>query len=259
MIDIFPIPAFTDNYIWALFDENGNCVVVDPGDAAPVLAFLQRESLTLTAILITHHHGDHTGGIEALLRHAEVPVYGPAHEAIAPLTHRLNDGDLVHIDAPHLSARVLAVPGHTSDHIAYYLARQEPPLLFCGDTLFAGGCGRLFEGTAAQMLASLDRLAALPDNTRICCAHEYTLANLHFALSVSPTSATLAQRLIAVQDKRARGAPSLPSTLAIEKATNPFLRVDDPDIQRALVARGAAANRLACFAELRHWKDDFRG
>lgn len=259
MIDISPIPAFTDNYIWAVFDENGNCVVVDPGQAAPVLAFLQRESLTLTAILVTHHHGDHTGGIGELLHQAEVPVYGPAHETIPHLTHPLHDGELVQLKSPRLSARVLEVPGHTAGHIAYYFPHLEPPVLFCGDTLFAGGCGRLFEGTPAQMLASLDRLATLPDTTRICCAHEYTLSNLRFASAVSPDSEPLAKRIATVQAKRDAGLPSLPSTLAVEKATNPFLRLDDPAVQMALAARGAEADRVARFAELRRWKDDFRG
>lgn len=257
MIDLYPIAAFNDNYIWALFDERGACLIVDPGQAAPVLAFLQREDLTLTGILITHHHGDHVGGIADLLAHADVPVYGPAGETIPYLTHPLEDDAALHFDAPLISARVMAVPGHTAGHIAYYFAHCEPAVLFPGDTLFSGGCGRLFEGTPAQMLTSLQRLAALPDSTRICCAHEYTQANLRFAQAVTPQDVAVAQRVHDVAVMRSEGHPSLPSTLAIEKASNPFLRIHDTAIRQRLLARGCQDDDISLFAELRAWKDSF--
>jgi hydroxyacylglutathione hydrolase len=258
MFDLQPIPAFRDNYIWSLFNESGDCLIVDPGDADPVSAFLAQKGFILRALLITHHHPDHTGGIAQLVEAHDVPVYGPATEAIPCLTNPLQDEDTLQLFSPPLISRVLAVPGHTAGHIAYYFSDMSPPALFAGDTLFAGGCGRLFEGTPAQMLASLDKFAALPNSTRLCCAHEYTLANLSFAQAVSPENTQVRERIEMVRQLRAAGRPSLPSTLAEEKATNPFLRVDDPGIQEVLESRGAESNRISRFAELRRWKDSFR-
>ncbi len=263
-LSIVPIPAFADNYIWALL-HRGHCVVVDPGDAAPVEAFLAERRLTLDAILITHHHGDHVGGVAALAAaRPGLPVYGPAAEAIAGVTHPLADGDtLVLPITPRVRWQVMSVPGHTRGHIAYF----GDDMLFCGDTLFAAGCGRLFEGTPAQMHASLSRLAALPATTRVYCTHEYTLANLRFALAVEPDNAALAERSFTEQARRARNEPTLPSTIALERATNPFLRVTLPTViasaaQHARAASGPpapeASNPVAVFSVLRQWKNDFR-
>jgi hydroxyacylglutathione hydrolase len=267
-LEIVPIPAFADNYIWAMV-AGDKCVVVDPGDAAPVLEFLTRDKLTLTAILVTHHHADHIGGVDDLTRRWSVPVYGPAGENIACLTHRLLEGDSVllpdFVDAPF---RVIEVPGHTSGHIAYV----SGDILFCGDTLFAAGCGRLFEGTAAQLHDSLTRLAALPETTRVYCTHEYTLANLRFALTVDADNADVLARSFVEHDRRARGEPTLPSTIALERATNPFLRCASKSVVDAVLAHSSptrtgdanfddtiVSDEVSVFARLRHWKNEFRG
>ena len=254
MPTIIPIPAFVDNYIW-LVREGSAGAVVDPGDAAPVIAYLQREGITLTAIIATHHHGDHVGGIRDLITRWPVPVYGPASEAIPGRTQALIEGDAIVVPGIGLPLSTLDIPGHTAGHIA--LVGQD--LVFCGDTLFAAGCGRLFEGTPAQMVASLGKLAALPDTTRIYCGHEYTVSNLRFALAVEPGSAALRDRQARAQAMRAVGVPTLPTMIAEERATNPFLRVHDPSI-RAAVERhaGRALNGpVALFAELRAWKNSF--
>ena len=258
MPTIIPIPAFTDNYIW-LVREGAHAVVVDPGDAAPVLAYLERERLTLTAILNTHHHGDHVGGNAALVAHAAVPVYGPAREQIPGRTRGVGAGDVVALPEVGLTLEVLDVPGHTAGHIAWY-ARDDGAagsLAFVGDTLFAGGCGRVFEGTADEMCASLARLAALPATTRVYCAHEYTLSNLRFALDVLPGDSVLLERQAREQAKRDRGVPTVPTTIAEERASNPFLRTSVPRIVAAAEAR--AGRRLASsaevFATLREWKN----
>lgn len=257
MIDIVPVPAFTDNYIWMLFDEEGQCVVIDPGQAEPVLAFLHRENLTPSAILLTHHHADHTGGVAALCQHFPVPVYGPAAEHIAGVTHPLTGGESVHLTAPRIHFRVISVPGHTRGHLAYFMPAQEPPALFAGDTLFSGGCGRIFEGTPADMLASLDRLAGLPDSTRLYCAHEYTQRNLEFATQVCPDNVEMRDRLHWVMAQRKKGLPTLPSTLAIEHLTNPFLRLDAVEPGQPLNAPTGSDTRVDRFAQLRHRKDGF--
>lgn len=256
---IIPIGAFSDNYIWLLRDST-HAVVVDPGDAAPVLAYLDREGLELVAILNTHHHGDHVGGNAELLRRFAVPVYGPAREAIPGCTHPLVDGASVGLDALGIALEVVDVPGHTAGHIAYVGQTGAGPVAFVGDTLFAGGCGRLFEGTPAQMMSSLARLAALPGPTRIHCAHEYTLANLRFARAVEPGNAALAARQIAEQRKRDLREPTVPSVLALEWATNPFLRVAIAEVAAAARAHAGKplANAVDVFAELRAWKNDFR-
>lgn len=260
MLTLHPIPAFSDNYIWALHDGK-QCLIVDPGDARPVQDWLAHQGLELCAMLITHHHPDHVGGL-ATLRSAwpGVPVHGPAAENIAGLSERVGDGDRVSIEPLALAFEVIEVPGHTLGHIAFYSADTETPTLFCGDTLFAAGCGRLFEGTPAQMLSSLDRLAALPDATRVCCAHEYTLANLRFALAVTPDDPAVNQRYQAAVQTREAGRPTVPSTLAEERRSNPFLRVDDAALANALLAREpqlAENDRSALFASLRQWKDSF--
>lgn len=255
---VTPVPAFSDNYLWLLHNDQ-SAVVVDPGDAAPVEAALQRLGLRLVGILVTHHHGDHIGGLPALLKHHKVPVHGPANEDIAGLTSTHREGDEVVI--PELDARfkVLDVPGHTRGHIAFVGQDQAAGLLFCGDTLFACGCGRLFEGTPAQMTASLAKLAALPGGTRVYCAHEYTLANIRFAEAVEPDNPALIARKAIEEAKRARGEPTVPSTIANEVATNPFLRWNSPTVKaRAERHAGRALHDpAAIFATLREWKNNF--
>lgn len=260
-IDIHPLPAFSDNYLWLLSDGQ-RAWVIDPGEAEPVTAALAARDLRLEGILLTHWHPDHIGGVEALRRDTGCWVAGPAAEQarMPALDHALVDGD--RIGAGPLDFRVLGVPGHTLGHIAYHHAGDGdlPGLLFCGDTLFHTGCGRLFEGSPAQMLASLDRLAALPDATRIYCTHEYTLANLHFARGLEPDHAGLAASEAEARAARAEGRPTLPTTMALQKATNPFLRSRDPQLA-GRIARDhgiAADDPLAVFATLRQLKDRHR-
>ena len=256
---MLPLPAFTDNYIWMLHDAR-HALVVDPGDAAPVLQALGGIGLPLRAILVTHHHGDHVGGVDALREATGAAVYGPARENMPQPITRLSGGDAV--DVLGLRFTVIDVPGHTSGHIAYYCPDVDgAPLLFCGDTLFSGGCGRLFEGTPAQMQASLDALAALPDDTRVCCAHEYTLSNLKFARAVEPCNAALLQYISECEDLRRRGQPTLPSRMALERHINPFLRTRRDTVAQA--ARGFDArvdtqDPVAVLAALRQWKNEFQ-
>ncbi|QNM97453.1 hydroxyacylglutathione hydrolase [Chitinimonas koreensis] len=253
MLTILPVPILEDNYVW-LGHVDGRAFVVDPGEAAPVAARLAELGLSLDAVLLTHHHRDHTGGVAELAARWHCPVFGPA--GLAGVTRPLADGDWLQLGALGLAFDVLAVPGHTLDHLAYY----GHGTLFCGDTLFACGCGRLFEGTPAQMQASLARLAALPGDTRVCCTHEYTLANERFAHAVEPGNAELAQRMADDQARRARGEPTLPSSVGLERATNPFLRWDAPAVLAAARAHGAETGEpVAVFAALRRWKDGFRG
>lgn len=253
MLDVIRIPAFKDNYIWLL--RKGACaLVVDPGEARPVLEVIERERLTLTAILITHHHADHQGGVAGLLARHPAPVYGPASESITALSEPLHGGEAIAPGGLGTQFEVLAVPGHTLGHLAYYGGGR----LFCGDTLFAGGCGRLFEGTPAHMHDSLRRLAALPDETAVYCAHEYTEANLRFALAVEPGNRRLRQRIDEVAVARASGEATVPSTIALERATNPFLRCSAPEVVAAAQQRGGrAADPLAVFTVLREWKNSF--
>ena len=235
--------------------EGGVVAVVDPGDAAPVIAHLEREGLALAAILATHHHGDHVGGIRGLLARWPVPVFGPARESIPGRTHALAEGDSIVVPGIGLALSVLDIPGHTAGHIAYVGER----IVFCGDTLFAAGCGRLFEGTPVQMVSSLDKLSALPEATRVYCGHEYTLANLRFALAVEPGRAALLERQAREQAKRERGQPTLPSTIGEEHATNPFLRTGEATLRAAAERRAGRAlvGRVGVFAELRAWKNSF--
>lgn len=260
MIKLHPIPAFTDNYIW-LFrraDSHRACVV-DPGDAAPVMEYLERHQLELGGILITHHHADHTGGIQALRGRYNCPVYGPA-QRIEGITVAVSAAQTLQPE-PGVDLQVIAVPGHTLDHVSYFMAgtAATAPVLFCGDTLFAGGCGRLFEGQPAQMLDSLQRLAALPGSTRVCCAHEYTLGNLRFALVLEPDNRDLQARYARVTALREQGIPSLPGTLAEELATNPFLRCDQRGIQAAASRHGGIPCTTAhdTFSTIRTWKNHF--
>jgi len=269
MLRVEPIPAFQDNYIWAIHD--GHCAaVVDPGEAGPVERFLAQHRLALGAIVITHHHGDHQGGVAALLEaHPRgpdgmpLPVVGPASERIGGCTVAVREGDVLTLASPRLRLRVLDVPGHTAGHVAYVADGGElgdaGPAVFCGDTLFATGCGRLFEGSPAQMLASLDKLAALPPATRVYCAHEYTASNVRFARAVEPANAALAEWQAQVQALRAQGRPTVPTTIGLERAVNPFLRSREPAVRAALAAQGAGAGTdAAAFGALRGWKDGFR-
>lgn len=260
MLDIHPVPAFSDNYLW-LLRRDRDAVVVDPGDAAPVQRALEAAKARLVAILITHHHPDHVGGLAALAADA-TPVYGPRAESgrIAGLTHLLDENDAVEVLGRRF--RVLSVPGHTCGHIAYYSAPAEGDegLLFCGDTLFSAGCGRLFEGTPAQMYTSLNKLAALPPATAVYCTHEYTRSNLAFARAVEPGNAELTRYDDEVRRWREQDRPSLPSSLRLERAVNPFLRTAEPEV-RAAASRHAQReldDEIEVFAALRRWKDGFR-
>ena len=240
--------------------RNGHHVaVVDPGDAAPVLAWLDENDVVLSAILATHHHADHVGGIRALRARYDVPVFGPAGESIPERTHALGEGDRIDVPGVDLSLSVLDIPGHTAGHIAYYRSGDDP-VLFCGDTLFAAGCGRLFEGTPAQMWSSLSKLAALAVATRVFCGHEYTLANLRFAAAVEPANDDIRARAVRERDKRAQDVPTLPSTIGAERATNPFLRASLPEVSAAAAARAGRplGDVVAVFAALREWKNGFQ-
>jgi len=272
------LPAFDDNYIWILSTDDGRALIVDPGEAGPVLAAAD-QGLTPAAVLLTHHHHDHIGGTATLLRRwPDLPVIAPDDDRIATANRRVGDGDLVQLEG--WLFEVIGLPGHTLSHIAFYLPDDSRPdngrpnagtpgdpmpsdlgagLLFCGDTLFSLGCGRLFEGSAAQMVASLARLAALPGDTRICCGHEYTLSNAAFARVVEPDNPALRRRTEEAHAMRDAGLPTLPSSLASELACNPFLRCDQPAVQDAVARRLGRAPQDAreTFAELRRWKDGF--
>ena len=254
---LIPVSAFADNYLWLLHDGK-RALVVDPGDAGPVLRALQASRLQLESILVTHHHADHTGGVDALRKATGATVYGPATERIPAPFQPLREGDRV--ATLGLDFQVLDVPGHTAGHIAFYTPDMDgQPLLFCGDTLFSGGCGRLFEGTPAQMLASLDKLAALPRATRVCCAHEYTLANLNFALDVEPDNATLAAYAQHCRQLREQGKPTLPSSIGQEVLINPFLRTRQAGIMAAVHHFDASTtDDTTVFAALRQWKNQFK-
>jgi hydroxyacylglutathione hydrolase len=258
MLDVSAVRAFSDNYLWLLRAPLDPCraVVVDPGDARAVERALAHERLSLHAILVTHHHPDHIGGVAELAARHGAQVFGPAREQMPCAAALLDDGASVNLDELGIEFQVMAVPGHTLGHISYY----GHGALFCGDTLFSAGCGRLFEGTAGQMLASLDRLSALPDDTRVYCAHEYTLGNLRFAAAVEPGNAEVLETLETVRTLRARDAITLPSTLGREHRINPFLRCREPAVRAAAEARAGGPLRQTAdvFAVIRSWKDGFR-
>jgi hydroxyacylglutathione hydrolase len=256
-MNLIALPAFTDNYIWMLHDGR-EAVVVDPGDAAPVLAALDAHGLELAAILVTHHHADHVGGVNALRPRLRGPVYGPAREAIPAPFEPLADGATVHVLGQ--TFEVIDVPGHTAGHIAYLqLGVEHDALLFCGDTLFSAGCGRLFEGTPAQMSASLARLASLPGDTRVCCTHEYTLSNLRFAAAVEPGNQAIHAHAAWCRDVRAQSRPTLPSTIARELEINPFLRCRVPEVVASARRQGATnGDEVDVLAALREWKNRFQ-
>jgi hydroxyacylglutathione hydrolase len=258
-MNLIALPAFTDNYIWLLHDTQ-RALVVDPGDADVVLAALRNMSLQLDTILVTHHHADHTGGVAQLREATGARVFGPARETMPEPIRRLDGGDSVQALGQQFD--VIDVPGHTAGHIAYYCAAptdQSAPILFCGDTLFSGGCGRLFEGTPGQMLASLSQLAALPAHSRVCCTHEYTLSNLRFARAVEPNNAQLAQYQADCTALRARGAITLPSSIALELQINPFLRSTAPEVVRAAQHFDpTATDTLGVFTAIRQWKNQFQ-
>lgn len=257
-MQLLPLPAFTDNYIWVLHDTQ-RALVVDPGEAVGVLVWLKQQGLQLDTILITHHHADHTGGVAALRQATGARVIGPTVEPMPEPLQRVDDGDVVSVLG--LPFEVIKVPGHTSGHIAFFCPNVAgAPLLFCGDTLFSGGCGRLFEGTPAQMLTSLDRLSALPDTTQVCCTHEYTLANLKFAQAVEPLNAELATYVARCQQLRAQNFPTLPSSIQVEKQINPFLRSREATVRQAAASHDplASTDDVSVFATLRSWKNVFR-
>ncbi|MCW8884147.1 MAG: hydroxyacylglutathione hydrolase [Motiliproteus sp.] len=257
MFQITPIPAFDDNYIWMLQKPGSHdVVVVDPGDATPVLAKLKQDQLQLQGILITHHHADHTGGADQLAKQFDVPVYGPANSPYKGISQSLVDGDSCEVLGQSLSVRT--VPGHTLDHISYFIDGEQPQLL-CGDTLFLAGCGRLFEGSPQQMLKAMNYFSQLPDNTQVFCTHEYSLANLAFAEAVEPENAEIQQTISNCQTLRKQQKPTLPSSIAQERLINPFLRTQQASVRDAARKYQGAdlKDEEAIFAAIREWKNNF--
>ncbi len=258
MLSVIPLSAFDDNYIWMLQnDNNAEVFVVDPGEAAPVLTALEHNNLTLAGILLTHHHQDHVGGVQTLLDHFTVPVIGSDKSTIPSITQKVKGGDQIMVLGTRF--QVIDVPGHTLDHIAFFSDQPKQPLLFCGDTLFAAGCGRIFEGTPQQMYASLIKLSLLPKNTAVYCAHEYTLTNLNFAKTVEPDNNILEKHIITCKQLRNQNLPTLPSSIGKELQINPFLRSDKNSVKNAAqIYIGAPISSIAkIFEVIRAWKDDF--
>ena len=253
-VEVVPLRAFSDNYIWTLRDS-GRAAVVDPGDAKPALDYLRSEGLELVAIINTHHHADHVGGNAELLKHYRVPVYGPHDERIREVTHRLGDGDKITLPHFEIEFQVFEIPGHTRSHIAFY----GGGMLFSGDTLFAVGCGKLFEGTPQQMYDSLSKLIRLPDDTKVYCGHEYTLSNIRFARAADPDNAALRDLEAKAAKLREQGQPTLPSSIGQEKATNPFVRCNEPALIQSASAHAGKklTSPVAVLAEIRDWKNKF--
>lgn len=256
-LNVTALPAFNDNYIW-LIDNGANAVVIDPGDAAVVMTELQKRALSLSAILLTHRHDDHISGVSRIVAEYDAPVYGPKNDDIPFVNHPLQEGDPLTIDALGLSLTILDVPGHTRGHIAYYSRMRR--WLFCGDMLFGAGCGRMLEGTPEMMIASLAKFTALPDETLVFAAHEYTLANLKFALEIEPDNPDIRKRIRDDSARRDKKQPTLPSTIGLEKKTNPFLRNSEPDVLKRLLSLGMikSKNTVDAFAAMREWKNIYR-
>ena len=255
MFEIFPLRAFSDNYIWTLLKDN-EVTVVDPGDPKPVISFLEKRYLTLNNILITHHHYDHTGGIQALKELYNCEVYGPTGGHIEGINTSLTEGDVIEISGIEFS--IFSTPGHTLDHISYFVD-IDVPLLFCGDTLFSGGCGRLFEGTPEQMFNSLNKFSVLPSNTQVFCTHEYTESNLTFAVEVEPDNKDLNERLNEVREMRRKDKITLPSTISTELKINPFLRCHREEVIEAAqnYSQTAVSKNEEVLGVIRNWKDNF--
>ena len=255
MIKVEPIPAFSDNYIWLVTTNEGS-IVIDPGDANPVIEYLNKnKDLTLNSILLTHHHYDHSGGIEDLRKKYDLKVFGPNNQ-IKSVDHRVVEGDEILVNG--LVFKIIEVPGHTLDHIAFYYDGDDNPILFCGDTLFAAGCGRVFEGTFDQMYESLLKLKKLPENTIVYSGHEYTTSNLMFATHVEPLNKNIRDSLSKVQELRSKNIPTLPTSIKEEKLINPFLRCDDEDLQIIMRKKfNTDLSELNIFSALREWKDNF--
>lgn len=271
MINITPIKAYSDNYIWAITNKEANIktnthkmALVDPGDADVCMDFIENNQLILSAILITHHHSDHTGGIEKLIAYCQknrwpLTVYGPANEKIPHCDVKLIEKNSVNLSDLNINFQIIDLPGHTAGHIAYYTNGGIEPLLFCGDTLFSGGCGRLFEGSPEQMLNSLTKLANLPENTKVYCAHEYTQANLKFALAVEPSNEALLSYSEKVNDLRAKEKATIPTSIEVEKQINPFLRSHEQTVQTSAMQfdNNTQPSSLDTFTTIRRWKDQF--
>lgn len=256
MYQVVKIPAFSDNYIWALHNNSGKCAIVDPGDGDLVLKYLQKHRFDLTEILITHHHSDHIGGVKQLQsQYPDCKVYGPATQRFNSFAQGVFEGDKISLEATGTSLEVIEVPGHTIDHIAYF----DDTKAFVGDTLFSAGCGRLFEGTPAQMLASLTKLSKLSPTTAVYCAHEYTVANIQFARAVDPLNEDLIAYERIVSDLRQKDQSTIPTTIKIQNSVNPFLRCHTPSVKRAVEKQFKLTelNENDCFANLRRWKDSF--
>jgi len=256
MVNVLTIKAFNDNYIWLIKDsQSQHCIIVDPGEAAPVLEIIASQQLIIDAILLTHHHSDHVGGVEGLLKAADKDIDIYSKNKIFTNSQLVKEGDLLNFFNDTFSVNVMEVPGHTLDHIAYY----NEILLFCGDTLFSGGCGRVFEGTYEQMFSSLSRLSKLPEETKVYCAHEYTQNNLIFAHQIEPKNQRLLKYIRKVNQLGQQGVPTIPSTIALEKAINPFLRCEQSSVINRLQAHSGEQlmDPLSCFTSLRQYKDSF--